>query len=180
MIEKLIFIYKGQHFFKQKYFFLSTGDHDGYLLGDGGYPCTGYLLTPYSSPANATQERYNRRICRTRVMIEQTFGILKKRFQILDRKMRAKPLRCTKFTTNCVVLHNIGIIRHDIVDIPHVMPAFDPRLDHGAGVVPEGRNVRDHIANTYFQVWSFMTYKMDRTVSICRQLAVSIKVHNRI
>ena len=53
------------------------------LLGDSGYPCSKYLMTPYPSPANNCQENFNRALCRTRVLKEQTFGIMKRRFNSL-------------------------------------------------------------------------------------------------
>jgi hypothetical protein len=32
---------------------------DGYLVGDSGYLCCHYLLTPVINPANAPQRKYN-------------------------------------------------------------------------------------------------------------------------
>ena len=54
----------------------------GFLLADGGYACTRYMLTPYRSPEGPAQNRYNGALCRTRVTVEQSFGILKQRFQV--------------------------------------------------------------------------------------------------
>ncbi|XP_048237834.1 putative nuclease HARBI1 [Haliotis rufescens] len=53
-----------------------NGTYKGFLLGDSAYPCKTYLMTPFLSPASRSQEKYNRCHVRTRVLIEQSFGIL--------------------------------------------------------------------------------------------------------
>ncbi|XP_041356770.1 putative nuclease HARBI1 [Gigantopelta aegis] len=43
------------------------GGIDGFLIGDSGYPCLPYLMTPLLNPGNAAENRYNRALCSTRM-----------------------------------------------------------------------------------------------------------------
>lgn len=72
------------------------GIQDGILLGDSGYACKPYLLTPYLHPSTVAQERYNSAHKRTRAQIERAFGWLKRRFHVLHGEIRMAPERvCT-------------------------------------------------------------------------------------
>lgn len=60
-------------------------------------------------------QRYNTAHCRTRVLIEQTVGVLKRRFSCLHSELRLSPQRACVAVVACCVLHNIGINRGDII-----------------------------------------------------------------
>ncbi|XP_071646666.1 putative nuclease HARBI1 isoform X2 [Temnothorax longispinosus] len=46
----------------------------GLLLGDNGYSCQPYLLTPVLRPLNQAERNYNKSHKKTRNLIERTFG----------------------------------------------------------------------------------------------------------
>ena len=130
-----------------------SGEHDGFLLGDSGYPCKSYLMTPFLHPETQNQENFNDSLCRTRVLIEQTYGILKKRFPILHFGVRAEPDMAVNHISSCVTLHNIGIIHGDIV------PAEDIIVINVDGVnnvhididkTEQGNVIRQQIADRFF------------------------------
>ncbi|WAR19619.1 HARB1-like protein [Mya arenaria] len=95
---------------------LESGALNGYILGDSGYPSKPYLLTPYLATRSQKQERYNRAQVRTHVVIEQSFGILKRRFPCLSYGLRVEPEICCTIIVACVFLHNFGLSNGDTLD----------------------------------------------------------------
>lgn len=89
-----------------------------HILGDGAYELREWVLTPYRiyELNSRARKRYNKRFCSTRVVIENAFGILKKRFIQLLRLYMWDVDRITKFIMSCCVLHNICIDSND--DVP--------------------------------------------------------------
>ncbi len=87
-----------------------TGEIDGFLLGDRGYPCQPTLMTPYPETEPGPQQHFNVAQCRARARVEMTIGLLKARIQCL-RHLRVTPERACDIIAACVVLHNIAIIR---------------------------------------------------------------------
>lgn len=92
---------------------LEEGNYQGHLLGDSGYPCRGYLLTPAPTtnnrPGDQQVNAYNRCHVKTSNTIERAFGVLKRRFATLGKTMRTK-LRTTKaIIVAAGVLHNLAV-----------------------------------------------------------------------
>lgn len=84
---------------------------DFHIIGDNAYYLREYLLTPYKDYGALTdaQRNYNYLFSATRVLIENTFGILKNRFRQLSCLDFHKVDKITKFIIACCVLHNMCI-----------------------------------------------------------------------
>ena len=107
-------------------------------------------MTPYLNPQAGHQQRYNTAHCRTRVKIEQMFGMLKNRFPCL-KGLRVKPERAIPIIGACVTLHNIAIRRGDHYLDALIDPPFNRQVDvNGHDVPQDGQVLRNHIANTFF------------------------------
>lgn len=119
-----------------------------HILGDGAYPLSDNLLTPYRDYGNlnAVQQCYNHKFSATRVRIENSFGFLKGRFRQLIKLEFHTVLRISMFIISCCVLHNICIDNEDFFEdsFDSDEPTQDVVDDHenrGNGV-----NKRDNIA----------------------------------
>ena len=87
----------------------------GHLLGDSGYACDRRCLTPYrkNQVLNPAQDRYQRAHTHTRVLVEQTFGVLKRRFGLLHEICCFRPGRVGEMVSAAAVLHNFAIEQRD-------------------------------------------------------------------
>lgn len=102
------------------------GEQNGILLGDSGYPCKRFLMTLYLNPQTNAHQRFNAFLCGTRVLIEQSFGILKRMFSCLQGILRTTPEQAVGYVVACVILHNLGIQTGDVMDrVDQPMDAFD-------------------------------------------------------
>lgn len=125
-------------------------ERSGIILGDSGYPCRKWLLTPYSQSETPAQEAYNHSLTRTRVKIECAFGQLKKRFRALHGELRVSPAKAPSIITACVILQNIAIdlkmpeFDSDDIDIQDVSVTFNEPLPQN------GFEMRKYITDSYF------------------------------
>ncbi|CAL4091778.1 unnamed protein product [Meganyctiphanes norvegica] len=84
------------------------------LIGDSGYTQEPFLMTPVNNPNTAAERRYNRSHRRSRVIVEQTFGILKSRFRCLHKSggsLQYNPDKSAHIVVACLILHNMCIKR---------------------------------------------------------------------
>ncbi|XP_046543314.1 putative nuclease HARBI1 [Haliotis rubra] len=91
---------------------LQEGKYGIWLLGDSGYACRPYLLTPVSNPENEKEEKYNRCHTATRNSVERAFGLCKSRFRCLHKStgcLLFSPEKSIKIITACMQLHNMAI-----------------------------------------------------------------------
>lgn len=126
----------------------------GYLLGDAGYPCLSYFLTPFREPHTPRERRYNQIHIQKRNIIERLFGVLKRRFPCLQRGLATNVTTTCYIIVACAVLHNISVARRD--DIEEAENADD---DNEIAANPVNLNVnfglgpifRANIVRNYFE-----------------------------
>ncbi|XP_069498857.1 putative nuclease HARBI1 [Ambystoma mexicanum] len=132
-----------------------------WLLGDAGYPLKPWLLTAVRHPLNRHKEDYNRAQTRTRVVIEQTSGLLKAQICCLSRSGGALiygPEKVGKIVLACVMLHNMCILRNvplppDMDQKPQGEDDDDDEQDDAhrpCRDAREGRTVRQTLIAQYF------------------------------
>ncbi|CAJ0603086.1 unnamed protein product [Cylicocyclus nassatus] len=86
-----------------------------HILVDGGFGQDLRFVRPYRDAEADTPEkrRFNSRHSRARRMIESTFGILARRFQILMHPMQVDPARAARIVKALLILHNLLPRRQD-------------------------------------------------------------------
>ncbi|KAJ8911774.1 hypothetical protein NQ315_008827 [Exocentrus adspersus] len=108
-----------------------------HIIGDSAYNLKEYLLVPFRDyrNLNAAQENFNYKLSASRVLIENTFGILKSRFRQLTQLEFHEVDKITKFIISCCVLHNVCIDFEDFVTadlVAHVNHAPEIEMEVAA------------------------------------------------
>ncbi|XP_061168264.1 putative nuclease HARBI1 [Saccostrea echinata] len=125
------------------------GVEDGYLLGDSGYACSRFLITPYLHPANPSEEAFNAAHCRTRNTIERVFGWWKRRSHVLHSEIKMKPAKVCRIIGACAILHNIALsLKEEMEDEDE--QDNDPAIHLAYRGPEDGRAIRNFITRTYF------------------------------
>jgi hypothetical protein len=84
-------------------------EEQDYLLADSAYPISTTIIPTFKNPLRNRQRRFNKKHSQSRIVVEQAFGRLKNRFQLL------KELR-TKKTKTATDLIEISLILHNLVE----------------------------------------------------------------
>jgi hypothetical protein len=104
-------------------------------------------MTPFHHPQGQHQTNFNNAHKATRVKVEQTFGRLKRRFNVLHSEIRMVPERACTVIGACAVLHNIALQFNEPMEDDEVQNAVPNDVYNGP---EDGRSVRNHIVATYF------------------------------
>jgi len=125
------------------------------LLGDEGFPSSNVLLTPIRQDRiqNEKQSRFNIVHKRTRIIIEHTFGMLKKRFPALLYCLRSRNIaNIQAIISASVVLHNIVIfLREEPAVLPPTIIELDFRARLQLGQIAAGNQGRPNQRNFAFR-----------------------------
>jgi len=95
---------------------LENNTEQGILLGDGGYPCRRYLLTPVPNPTTRQEKQFNKAHIKTRGKIERMFGIWKQRFRCLRTPLRLKLQITLTVIVATACLHNFALNNGDFLE----------------------------------------------------------------
>ncbi len=82
------------------------GDIECMLLGDNGYPCQSYLMTPLVDLQTPPEHRYNVSQIRTRNTVERMFGGWKRLFPCLSMSIKTKLSTTLTIIVAKAVLYN--------------------------------------------------------------------------
>ena len=84
------------------------------VVGDDAFGLKPHIMKPYPGREIGDFERiHNYRLSRARRVSENAFGILAKRFRVLDRKIHLDADKSTTVVNACIVLHNVLLTQND-------------------------------------------------------------------
>lgn len=91
------------------------------LLADSGYqglqhimPCILPFKRRLNRPLTADQRRHNRRVARRRVLVENYYGRMKRRYRIMTDKYRGERHNYELYLKLCVALTNFHVMKHPL------------------------------------------------------------------
>lgn len=123
---------------------ISGQDFGLYIIGDGAYPLTSWLMKPYPEDGHLTphQEMYNCRISEARSVVEMAFNRLKGRWKCLQKRNDCSLERVKSMVHTCCVLHNLCEIRGEdyreewalTISFPQPYMPSGPEVVHTDGV----------------------------------------------
>lgn len=124
------------------------------IIADPAYPLKPWIMKPYSGRGNLTaaQVRFNYRLSRARMTIENSFGRLKGRWRCLQKRLEVDVEFACTVIASCVVLHNICEISRETYDDRWNFEGDDETdvvLFDDGNDAKTGKTIRDDIASAF-------------------------------
>ena len=122
-----------------------TQDVPYFIVGDDAFSLRTYLMKPYAARNLTREERIlNYRLSRARRVVENAFGILANRFQVLLTTMQHDPGTVRRIVEACCILHNLmrtryPVLQNKLVDRKQKNGEMEP------GEWRKGRNLVDTV-----------------------------------
>ena len=87
------------------------------LLGSSAYPRYPWLLKPHHEYTNSPLEiNFNKELSKARMSVDRAFGVLRRRWGILQKRLDSNISFTNKVIVACCVLHNFCISAEDLWD----------------------------------------------------------------
>ena len=122
------------------------------LVADPAYKLRTWCMKPYPETAAimASQATFNKSLSKARVVVEQSFGLLKGRWRCLLTKLDESVDKVSETVKTCCVLHNICIDQgDDIVIDPPCNDGHNPPIPrHDVNI--EGTRLRERIRQSFY------------------------------
>ncbi|XP_060855453.1 putative nuclease HARBI1 [Metopolophium dirhodum] len=115
---------------------------DAVMVGDGGYACRNYMMTPLSNPVTEAEIRYQKAQIGTGNVIERTFGVWKRRFPVLLVGIRTQIPTTLVTIIATAVLHNMLINSNDPLPVDETLLIEDLRQQVPVFLVPQTGNIK--------------------------------------
>ncbi|CAM4633656.1 unnamed protein product, partial [Lepidochelys olivacea] len=113
------------------------------ILGDPAYPSMPWLMKPYTGSLDSSQELFNYRLSKCRMVVECAFGRLKARWRSLLTRLDLSETNIPTVITACCVLHNIcETCRRTMDTFQDVFQKVEKIGEGTYGVVYKARNKR--------------------------------------
>ena len=114
-----------------------------FVIGDDAFPLTTYMMKPFSKRQMDDDEHiFNYRLSRARRIVENAFGILANRFQLLLTTMMQEPLTVQKIVVSCICLHNLMRMRYPQLQ-NNALDRDDANMNLIPGAWRDGRVLRE-------------------------------------
>ena len=117
-----------------------------FFVGDDAFALRPTMMKPYSLRGLTRDERIlNYRLSRARRVVENAFGILANRFQVILSTMQHHPETVKVIVKACICLHNIMRTRYPALQNQQLDVPENVGVDYVPGAWRDGRNLQDTV-----------------------------------